>query len=59
MVVRPESPVEYHENIDEEWFKEYEWMNEEDTFEEAYLENLYLEEVRCTTQSHTSVKFLN
>eukprot|EP00116_Pleurobrachia_bachei_P005453 sb/3465715/ len=47
MVVRPESPVEYHhEIIDEEWFKEYEWMNEEDTFEEAYLENLYLEELK-------------
>ena len=46
MVVRPDSPIEYPETIDEEWFKEYEWMNDEETFEAAYLEDLYLEEVR-------------
>ena len=48
MVVRPDSPIEYPETIDEEWFKEYEWMNDEETFEAAYLEDLYLEEVRIT-----------
>lgn len=38
MVVRPDSPVE-------EWFKDYEWMNEEENFEEEFLDSLHIEEV--------------
>ena len=44
MVVRPESPIETMP-LEEDWFNEYMWMNEQDNFEEEYLDALHLEEV--------------
>lgn len=45
MVVRPESPVNILQT-DDEWFKEYMWMNEQENFEEEFLDSLHLEEVQ-------------
>ena len=42
--MRPDSPVEGFCQ-DEEWFKEYEWMNEQENFEEEFLNSLHIEEV--------------
>ena len=44
MVVRPESPINAPHS-DDDWFKEYMWMNEQENFEEEYLDSLHLEEV--------------
>ena len=44
MVVRPESPINAPRS-DDDWFKEYMWMNEQENFEEEYLDSLHLEEV--------------
>ena len=44
MVVRPESPINAPQT-EEDWFKEYMWMNEQENFEEEYMDALHLEEV--------------
>ena len=50
MVVRPESPINAPHS-DDDWFKEYMWMNEQENFEEEYLDSLHLEEVYNFTTS--------
>ncbi|XP_063689670.1 polyadenylate-binding protein-interacting protein 2-like [Bolinopsis microptera] len=48
MVVRPESPIN---NCDDDWFKDYEWMNEQENFEEEFLDSLHLEELNKVAQA--------
>ena len=51
MVMRPDSPVE-NMSQDEDWFKEYEWMNEQENFEEEFLNSLHIEEVLIFSYLH-------
>ncbi|KAL5263713.1 hypothetical protein ACHWQZ_G008924 [Mnemiopsis leidyi] len=50
MVVRPESPINAPQT-DEDWFKEYVWMNEQENFEEEYMDALHLEELNKVAQA--------
>ena len=55
MVVRPESPIN---NCDDDWFKDYEWMNEQENFEEEFLDSLHLEEVFNLRSLYHYIKLL-
>jgi len=50
MVMRPDSPVESLCQ-DDEWFKDYEWMNEQENFEEEFLNSLHIEELSKVAQA--------